>query len=75
ARAFERLLAEAGSEAKKIKGVRKEAIISGFTKAYQEKRFSDILAIAGKMDRNLLETNGEINDFVEIARLKTGEEL
>jgi DNA modification methylase/REP element-mobilizing transposase RayT len=75
ARAFERLLTEAGSGAKKIKGVRKEAVISGFTKAYQEKRFSDILAVAGKMDRNLLETNGEINDFVEIARLKTGEGL
>jgi hypothetical protein len=75
ARTFEHLLTEVASGAKKLKGVRKEAIISGFTRAYQEKRFSDILAVAGKMDRNLLETNGEINDFVEIARLKTGEGL
>uniref|UniRef100_Q2RKS2 DNA methylase N-4/N-6 n=1 Tax=Moorella thermoacetica (strain ATCC 39073 / JCM 9320) TaxID=264732 RepID=Q2RKS2_MOOTA len=73
-RAFERLLAEARSGVKRLKGVRKEALIFGFTKAYREKRYQDILAVARKLDQDFLETNGEINDFVEIARLKTGEE-
>ncbi len=74
ARAFERLLAEVRSGVKRLKGVRKEALIFGFTRAYREKRYDDILAVARKLDQDFLETNGEINDFVEIARLKTGEE-
>lgn len=74
ARAFERLLAEARSGVKRLKGVRKEVLIFGFTRAYREKRYEDILAVASKLDPALLETNSEINDFVEIARLKTGEE-
>ncbi len=75
ARTFDRLLVEAGSGGKKLKGVRKEAVIYGFTKAYQEKRYHDILTVAKKLDKNILETNSELNDFVEIARLKTGEEI
>ncbi|HPU35908.1 MAG TPA: DNA methyltransferase [Bacillota bacterium] len=75
ARTFDRLLAEAQSGGKKLKGVRKEAVIFGFTKAYQEKRYHDILTVAKKLDKNILETNSELNDFVEIARLKTGEEI
>jgi len=75
ARAFEHLLTEAGSGGKKLKGVRKEAVIFGFTRAYQEKRYYDILTVAKKLDKNILETNSELNDFVEIARLKTGEEF
>ncbi|NPV81512.1 MAG: DNA methylase [Firmicutes bacterium] len=74
ARAFDRFLAEAGSGGKRLKGVRKEALIFGFTRAYREKRYQDILAVARKLDQDFLETNGEINDFVEIAKLKTGEE-
>lgn len=74
ARAFDRLLAEVRSGVKRLKGVRKEALIFGFTRAYREKRYDDILAVARKLDQDFLETNGEINDFVEIARLKTGEE-
>ncbi|NSW83905.1 MAG: DNA methylase [Syntrophothermus sp.] len=74
ARAFDRLLAEARSGVKRLKGVRKEALIFGFTRAYREKRYEDILAVARKLEPALLETNSEINDFVEIARLKTGEE-
>lgn len=72
-KAFDKLLLQARSSSKKVKSIRKEAIKLGFTKAYQEKRFGDILAVAGKLDKNLLENNSEINDFVEIARMKTGE--
>ncbi len=75
ARAFERLLAEARSVGKKLKEVRKEAVSYGFTKAYQEKRFEDILTVAKKLDHKMLQANSELNDFVEIARLKLGEEI
>ncbi|HOW14993.1 DNA methyltransferase [Methanosarcina sp.] len=70
---FDNILLQARSSSKKIKSIRKEAIKLGFTKAYQEKRFEDILAVAKKLDNDILENNSEINDFVEIARMKTGE--
>jgi len=70
---FEKILDQALIGVKKIKDVRKEAIAWGFTKAYQEKRFGDIVAVAKKLDPDILENNSEINDFVEIAQLKVGE--
>jgi len=72
-KAFEKILEQANVGIKKIKDVRKEAIAYGFTKAYQEKRFSDIIAVAKRLDKEILENNSEINDFVEIAQLKVGE--
>jgi len=74
-KAFDKVLAEASTGTKKIKIVRKEALIIGFTKAYQEKRFQDILMVANRLQADILENNSEINDFVEIARLKLGEEF
>lgn len=72
-KAFERVLEEAQTGKKKIKEVRKEAVALGFTKAYQEKRYQDILTVAKRLDKKILENNSEINDFVEIAELKVGE--
>lgn len=72
-KAFDKILLQARSNNKKVKSIRKEAIKIGFTKAYQEKRFEDILAVAKKLDKDILENNSEINDFVEIARMKAGE--
>lgn len=74
-KSFDKLLAEASTGTKKIKIVRKEAIKIGFTKAYQEKRFQDILTVSNRLQSDILENNSEINDFVEIARLKLGEEF
>lgn len=74
-KAFDKVLAEASTGTKKIKIVRKEALIIGFTKAYQEKRFQDIIMVADKLKADILENNSEINDFVEIARLKLGDEF
>lgn len=74
-KAFEQLLTEARTSGRKIKEVRKEAVAHGFTKAYQEKRFADIIAVAKKLDKKILEENSEINDFVEVAQLKLGLEL
>ena len=74
-RAFAQLLEVAQSSGKKLKDVRHEAILHGFTKAYQAKRFADIVTVAKKLDPAILENNSEINDFVEVARMKLGEEL
>jgi len=71
-KAFEKILEQSHTGTKKIKDVRKEAVAYGFTKAYQEKRFADIVAVAKKIDKEILENNSEINDFVEIAELKVG---
>lgn len=73
-RAFDVLLAEAQSSSRRLRNVRKEALKHGFTKAYQEQRFADILTVAKKLSRKILEENGEINDFVEIAHIKLGED-
>jgi DNA modification methylase len=72
-RVFDSVLDQVRSSNKKIKCIRKEALVHGFTKAYQEKRFSDIIAVAKRLDKEILESNSEINDFVEIAQLKVGE--
>lgn len=74
-RAFNNLLAEAQNTSRRLKNVRKEALKHGFTRAYQEQRFSDILEVAKKLDKKLLEENSEINDFVEIAQIKLGEDI
>lgn len=72
---FDKVLTEAKTGSKKIKTVRKEAVKLGFTKAYQEKRFHDIIAVADRLKPSILEDNSEINDFVDIARMKMGVEF
>ena len=72
---FDKVLNDAKTGSKKIKTVRKEAVMLGFTKAYQEKRFHDIITVADKLKPSILEDNSEINDFVDIARLKMGDEF
>jgi len=72
---FGKVLTEARMGSKKINMVRKEAIKIGFTKAYQEKRFQDIVTVADRLKPSILEDNSEINDFVDIARLKIGSDF
>lgn len=74
-KAFAKVLSEAKTGSKKIKTVRKEAVKLGFTKAYQEKRFQDIIDVADRLKPSILEDNSEINDFVDIARMKMGDEF
>lgn len=74
-KAFDKVLSEAKIGSKKIKTVRKEAIKLGFTKAYQEKRFQNIIDVADRLKPSILEDNSEINDFVDIAKLKMGDEF
>ncbi|EKD55680.1 MAG: hypothetical protein ACD_59C00075G0001 [uncultured bacterium] len=73
-KAFEKIFVEAKTATKKIKSVRKEAIMAGFTKAYQEKHYSDILTVAKKLDNSIIDNDSYISDFVDIAKLKVNEE-
>jgi RNase adaptor protein for sRNA GlmZ degradation len=68
-RQFESLLIQAQKEKKKIKSVRKEAVQLGFEHCYKEKRFQDILTLAGKIDKKILEENSELNEFKEAAEI------
>lgn len=70
-RAFNKLLIQAKEGKGKIKNVRREALVHGFTKCYQEGRYQDILVVADKLYASTLESSGEIMDFVDIARIKT----
>jgi len=74
-RSFDQVITAARTSTKKIKGVRKEAIVLGFTQAYQEKRYQDIIDVAKRLDPKIIENDSQINDFVEFARFKTGEDL
>lgn len=74
-RSFDQIITAARTSTKKIKGVRKEAIIIGFDQANQEKRYQDILDVAKRLNPKIIENNSLINDFVELARFKTGEDL
>lgn len=67
---FNTLLLEAKSSRKKLKDVRKEAIKHGFEVCYKTNRFEDILQLAKRLDRNIIESDGEISKFVEVAELK-----
>ena len=69
-REFEALLLEAKGSKKKIKDVRKEAILHGFESCYKTNHYEDILLLAKRLDRRILENNADINEFVEVAELK-----
>ncbi len=56
--------------AQKIKEVRLEALLAGFTACYQAGRFGDILIVGKKLDKRLVEENTDLYDFVAIAETK-----
>lgn len=70
-RTFIKLLEQAKNQKGKIKEVRREALVHGFTKCYQEGKYQDILTIADKLYASTLESSGDIMDFVDIAKIKT----
>ncbi|GAH75891.1 unnamed protein product, partial [marine sediment metagenome] len=73
-RAFNKLLRQTKEQKGKIRNVRQEALVHGFTKCYQEGRYQDILTVANKLHAKTLESSGDIMDFVDIARIKTAGE-
>ena len=68
---FNHLLKRAKDQKGKIKTIRIEALLYGFTKLYKEERYEEILIVANKLYSTTLESFGEIMDFVDIAKLKT----
>jgi DNA modification methylase len=69
--AFNKLLEQAREQKGKIQNVRREAILHGFVKCYQANKYEDILTVADKLHSTIIESSGEIMDFVDIARIKT----
>lgn len=70
-RQFNEYLA-AAKAGQKLKEVRKEAVIAGFTECYRAGKFQDIITLGGKLDKRLLEETPELFDFVDIAEAKIG---
>jgi len=68
---FKKIVKEAREGSTKIKNVRKEALIHGFTKWYQDERYEGILEVADRLYKSTLESSGDIMDFVDIAEMKT----
>jgi hypothetical protein len=56
----------------KLKEVRREAVLAGFTECYRAGKFQDIITLGGKLDKRLLEETPELFDFVDIAEAKVG---
>ena len=68
-RQFEEYLDQARA-GQRLKEVRNEALVAGFTEAYRESRFQDILIVGRKLPRRLLESSADLRDFMEIAEAK-----
>lgn len=68
-RQFESLLIQAQTEKKKIKSVRKEAVLLGFENCYKQKRFKDILSLAQRLDNAILEESSDLKEFVDAAEI------
>ncbi len=66
---FEIIFSQAKS-GNKLKEIRKDVIIMGFTQCYRDKRFEDILTVAKKLPPKLIETSSEIYDYIDIAEAK-----
>ncbi|GAB6615155.1 hypothetical protein ABE55_07715 [Bacillus thuringiensis] len=67
---FDQLLESVATSNRKIKNVRKEAVILGFTECYREKRFEDILKIGKKLPQGVIDSSTEIFDYIDIAESK-----
>ncbi|MBN2531354.1 MAG: DNA methylase [Spirochaetales bacterium] len=67
---FDELLLDAKFSGKKIKECRKQAVLYGFEYCYKHERYRDILEVALKLDKSILENDSELNEFVEVAQIK-----
>ena len=61
---------ETARSGQRLKEVRKEGLVAGFTEAYRAARFGDILTVGRRLDRRLLESSPDLRDFIEIAEAK-----
>lgn len=70
-RAWNKILEKLKNEKKKIKNIRKEALLYGMQKCYDTENYKDILIVADKLHASILEENSDISDFVDIALIKS----
>lgn len=68
-REFEGYLEKAQS-GRELSDIRKEAVLAGFTLCYQEKRFKDILTVAERLPRQIIESSTEVYDIIDVAKTK-----
>lgn len=68
-RQFEEYLITARAN-QKLKEVRLEAVIAGFTECYRSGRYKDILLVGKKLDKGILENSSDLYDFIDIAEAK-----
>ena len=61
---------ETARAGRRLKEVRKEALVAGFTEAYRAGRFADILTVGRRLPKRLLESSPDLFDFVDIAEAK-----
>jgi DNA modification methylase len=54
----------------RLKEVRLEAVVAGFTECYRQNRFEDILAVGKKLNKRLIEESADLFDFIDIAEAK-----
>ena len=69
-REFDALLLEAKGSKKKIKECRKQVIIYGFEQCYKKGNFKDILDLAAQLNKDIIENDSEISEFIEVAEFK-----
>lgn len=69
-REFDALLLEAKGSKKKIKECRKQAIIYGFEQCYKKGIFKDILTLAARLNKKIIENDSELTEFIEVAEMK-----
>jgi len=67
---FDVLLLEAKGSKKKIKECRKQAVIYGFEQCYKNNRFQDILDLGKRLDKQIIENDSEISEFIDVAEIK-----
>lgn len=67
---FTIILQDINSSKSKIKEVRKEALIYGLTKLYQEKDVDTINLIGERMDKKIIESDDDISAIIDWAKYK-----
>ena len=70
-KAWKKMFEKLTNEKKKIKNIRKEALLYGLQKCYDQENYKDILIVADKLHASILEENSDISDFIDIAMIKS----
>ena len=67
---FDNILEEINSSKKKIKEVRKEALLYGLMNLYKEKEVDLIKTIGNRVDRNIINSDDDISTIIDWAMYK-----